>query len=256
MIDTIRTIISTFSLMDIIDIVLVSFLIYRLLLLIKGTKAIYMVVAIFLIFILLGVSHIVGLRLTSWILDSFYGYLFLIIIIIFQPEVRRTLALIGESRFFRSKVNLSNQVVDELVRTATIFANKQLGALILIQRNTQLSNYVQVGQKIDSLVSKDLLLSIFIPYSPLHDGAVIIEDTRLTYASCILPLTKRDDVAQMYGTRHRAAIGITEETDAIAIVVSEERGAIAVANAGKITSELDAKTLKDTLANIFNLKTD
>lgn len=256
MIDTIQTIISTFSLMDIIDIALISFVVYRLLLLIKGTRAIYMVIAIFLLFLLLGVSQILGLRLTSWILNNFSGYLFLTMIIIFQPEVRRALAIIGESKFFRSKVNLNNQVIDELVRTATIFANKQLGALIIIQRNTQLLPFTQGGQKIDSEVSKDLLLSIFIPYSPLHDGAVIIEDKRLSYAGCILPLTKREDIAQMYGTRHRAGIGITEETDAVAIIVSEERGSITVAKSGKITSELDAATLKETLSNIFDVKTD
>ena len=254
MIETLRTIISTFSLMDIIDIALVSYVVYRILLLIRGTRAIYMLISIFLLLVVLGLSQAVGLRVTSWALNNFSGYLFLTLIIIFQPEVRRALAFIGESNFFETDSGLDTKLVDELVRSATILANKQLGALIVIQRNTDLAHYVQLGQRIDSVVSRDLLLSIFIPYSPMHDGAVLLEGSRLTYAGCILPLTKREDISQMYGTRHRAAIGITEETDAVVIVVSEERGAIAVAMNGSISSELDANTLKDTLQHIFKLK--
>lgn len=244
-----------FSYWDIIDIALISFVLYRLLLLIKGTRALYMLMSILILLVFLGVSEFLGLRVTSWVLNNFAGYLFLTLVIIFQPEIRRALAFIGESNFFENNsTTLNSQVIDELVRSASILANRQLGALIIIQRNTKLSHYVQVGQKIDSIVSKDLLLSIFIPYSPLHDGAVILEGARLTYAGCILPLTKRNDISQVYGTRHRAAIGVTEETDAVAIVVSEERGAISVAMKGSITSELDATMLSETLKNIFNMK--
>ena len=141
----------------------------------------------------------------------------------------------------------------QLVRTATILANRQLGALIIIQRNTDIAHYVTLGQKIDSIVSKDLLLSIFIPYSPLHDGAVLLEGSRLTYAGCILPLTKREDIAQQYGTRHRAAIGITEETDAVVIVVSEERGEISVTEGGNIIPNLDANALRETLSKLIKI---
>lgn len=254
-INSFYTLKSMFSYWDIIDIALISYVIYRLLLLIKGTRALYMVMSIIILLIVLGVSEFLGLRVTSWVLNNFTGYLFLTLIIVFQPEIRRALAFIGESNFFESSsTNMNSRVVDELVRSATVLANRQLGALIIIQRNTKLIHYVQVGPKIDSIVSKDLLLSIFIPYSPLHDGAVILEGSRLTYAGCILPLTKRDDISQVYGTRHRAAIGITEETDAVAIVVSEERGAISVAMNGSITSELDAGMLEETLKNIFNMK--
>lgn len=254
-INTFQTLKSLFSYKDIIDIALISYVLYRLLLLIKGTRALYMLLSVFILLIILGISDFLGLRVTSWVLNNAAGYLFIMLVVIFQPEIRRALAFIGESNFFeRGSTSLNSKVVDELVRSATILANRQLGALIIIQRNTKLIHYVQVGQKIDSLVSKDLLLSIFIPYSPLHDGAVLLEGSRLTYAGCILPLTKRDDISQVYGTRHRAAIGITEETDAIAIVVSEERGAIAVAMNGSITSELDASMLEETLKSIFNMK--
>ena len=213
-----------------------------------------MLVTIMILLLILSRSVFVGLRVTGWVLSNMSGYLFLALIIIFQPELRRALAFIGESKFFERTVSLNSQIVDELVRTATILANRQLGALIIIQRNTDISHYVTLGQKIDSVVSKDLLLSIFIPYSPLHDGAVLLEGTRLTYAGCILPLTKREDIAQQYGTRHRAAIGITEETDAVAIVVSEERGEISVSVGGKIIPNLDANTLKETLGEIIKIK--
>lgn len=254
LLNTFYTLKAMFSYRDIIDIALISFVLYRLFLLIKGTRALYMLVSVFLLVILLWLSEFFGLRVTSWVLNNFTGYLFLSLIIIFQPEIRRALAFIGESNFFESATTMNSQVVDELVRSATILANRQLGALIIIQRNTKLTHYVQIGQKIDSIVSKDLLLSIFIPYSPLHDGAVILEGSRLTYAGCILPLTQREDLSQVYGTRHRAAIGITEETDAVAIVVSEERGAISVAMQGTISSELNATMLSETLKGIFNIK--
>lgn len=242
------------SIVDVIDVAFISYIIYRILLLLRGTRAIYMLVTIMILLLILSLSDFVGLRVTGWVLSNMSGYLFLALIIIFQPELRRALAFIGESKFFERTVSLNSQIVDELVRTATILANRQLGALIIIQRNTDISHYVTLGQKIDSVVSKDLLLSIFIPYSPLHDGAVLLEGIRLTYAGCILPLTKREDIAQQYGTRHRAAIGITEETDAVAIVVSEERGEISVSVGGKIIPNLDANTLKETLGEIIKIK--
>lgn len=242
------------SIVDVIDVTLISYIIYRILLLLRGTRAIYMLVTIMILLLILSLSDFVGLRVTGWVLSNMSGYFFLALIIIFQPELRRALAFIGESKFFERTVSLNSQIVDELVRTATILANRQLGALIIIQRNTDLTHYVTLGQKIDSVVSKDLLLSIFIPYSPLHDGAVLLEGTRLTYAGCILPLTKREDIAQQYGTRHRAAIGITEETDAVAIVVSEERGEISVTVGGNIIPNLDANTLKETLGEIIKIK--
>lgn len=241
------------SIVDVIDVAFISYIIYRILLLLRGTRAIYMLVTIIILLLILSLSDFLGLRVTGWVLSNMSGYLFLGLIIIFQPELRRALAFIGESKFFERTVSLNSQIVDELVRTATILANRQLGALIIIQRNTDISHYVTLGQKIDSVVSKDLLLSIFIPYSPLHDGAVILEGTRLTYAGCILPLTKREDIAQQYGTRHRAAIGITEETDAVAIVVSEERGEISVSVGGQIIPNLDANALKETLGEIIKI---
>lgn len=245
---------SYFNIIDVIDIALISYIIYRILLLLRGTRAIYMLITIILLMVILAISEVLDLRVTRWVLSNMSGYFFLALIIIFQPELRRALAFIGESKFFERSVSLNTQLVEELVKTATILANRQLGALIVIQRNTDLSHYITLGSKMDSVVTKELLLSVFIPYSPLHDGAVILDGSRISYAGCILPLTKRDDIAQQYGTRHRAAIGITEETDAVVIVVSEERGEISLAVEGNIIPNLDASMLRNRLSSIFKIK--
>ncbi len=254
MMDTVRTLLYTVSLRDIIDIAIISYLLYRVLILLQGTRAFNMLFSVLLLLLMLSFSEFLGLTITSWVLNNVSGYLFLALIIIFQPELRRALAFLGESKWFESSTSMDIKLTDELVRSVTSLANKQLGAIIVIQRSTNLHHYVELGTKIDSVVSKDLLLSIFIPYSPLHDGAVLLEGNKLTYAGCILPLTKRIDLAQDYGTRHRAAIGITEETDAVVIVVSEERGTVAVAVNGNISSELDASSLKEVLESIFKLR--
>jgi len=241
------------SIKDLIDIAFISFLVYRLLLLLKGTKAAYMMISITLIILILGLSELIGLRVTSWVLNNLSGYMLVILVVIFHPEIRRALAFIGESNFFESKIPLNSKVLDIIVRTTNILANRRLGALMVIERNTKLGPYFSAGQKIDSIICKDLLISLFIPYSPLHDGAVIIVGGRITHAGCVLPLTNKEDLPSYYGTRHRAAIGITEETDAVVIIVSEERGSIGVAYNGEITSNLDANSLTEKLEEIFNI---
>ena len=245
--------IKNFSLIDLIDITIISFVIYRLLLLIKGTRAFYMFFGIIFLVVFSFIARFIGLKTTNWVLNNFSGYLFLTIIILFQPEIRRALAVIGETGIFGNFAERKALIVDEIVKACTILANRQIGALIVIERKTDLEHYVQNLQKVDSVVTKELLLSIFIPYSPLHDGAVVIKDNRIMYAGAILPLTTRVDLDKSFGTRHRAAIGITEETDAISIVVSEERGTIAVAVNGRISTELDAEMLKNTLQTLLEL---
>ena len=251
MVPTLLSLLSSIKVKDIVDIIIISFLVYKILMLLKGTRAAYMLITIMLIIILLGVSEWLGLQVTSWVLNNLSGYLLIVLVVIFQPEIRRALAFIGESNFFEKKVPLNSSILDILVRSTNILANRQLGALIVIERNTKLNPYFSAGQYIDSEISKDIIISLFIPYSPLHDGAVIISGSRLAYAATILPLTEKEDLPSDYGTRHRAAIGITEETDAVAIVVSEERGAISVAHNGKIFTDLDANSLTDILESIF-----
>lgn len=244
---------SFFSIVDIIDIAIISFLIYKGLLLIKGTRAFNMIFGIILIIIVASVSKYVGLKTTNWVMSNLTGYLFLTIIILFQPEIRRALAFIGERKVFGSASHNMETIIDEIVKAATILANRQIGALIVLENETNLEHYIQSGTMLEANVSKDLLVSLFIPYSPLHDGAVIISEGRIKFAGSILPLTKMEHLDKKFGTRHRAAIGITEETDAISIVVSEERGTISIAYRGKISSELDAEMLKTTLLNIVNV---
>ncbi len=248
---TLLSFLSSIKVKDIIDIIIISFLVYKILMLLKGTRAAYMLITIMLIVILLGFSEWLGLQVTSWVLNNLSGYLLIVLVVIFQPEIRRALAFIGESNFFEKKVPLNSSILDILVRSTNILANRQLGALIVIERNTKLNPYFSAGQYIDAEISKDIIISLFIPYSPLHDGAVIISGSRLAYAATILPLTEKEDLPSDFGTRHRAGIGITEETDAVAIIVSEERGAISVAHNGKIFTDLDANSLTDILESIF-----
>ncbi|MDY6821756.1 MAG: diadenylate cyclase CdaA, partial [Deferribacterota bacterium] len=193
-------------------------------------------------------SNMLKLTTTSWLLDSFTSYLFLILIIVFQPEFRRVLAALGEPRIRgNNKSTEMASYLDEIIKAVIVLANRQIGALIVIERNNKLDEYIQAGTKLDAVVSRDILISIFIPYSPLHDGAVIVSNNKILYAASILPLTKIENLDRRFGTRHRAAIGITEETDAVCIVVSEERGSISISRGGKITTDLDIDTIRDTL---------
>ncbi len=249
--DVIRNVFSSLTIYDAIDVAIISFATYKILQLMRGSRTIYMVVSIVSLLLLLVVSKIVGLRTTSWILSNFTGYFFIMIIILFQPELRRALVALGETRFFGVNKTTTSKMMDEIIRAVTILANRQIGALVVLQRRIDLAPMITIGQTLDSEISRDLLISIFIPYSPLHDGAVVINGSRLAYAGCILPLTKREDINKQFGTRHRAAIGITEETDAVVVVVSEERGTISVVSGGVISTELDTESLQETLENLL-----
>ena len=251
MLDAVRNVLLSMTVYDAIDVAIISFATYKILQLLRGSRTLNMAVSIVSLLILLVFSKIIGLRTTSWIFSNFTGYFFIMLIIIFQPELRRALSVLGETRFFRVNQKITAKMLDEIMRAVTILANRQIGALIVFQKKYDLLPTITVGQSLDSEVSKDLLISIFIPYSPLHDGAVVINGSRLAYAGCVLPLTKREDIAKEYGTRHRAAIGITEETDAVVIVVSEERGTISVAYEGAIFSGLDMSELQEKLESIL-----
>jgi uncharacterized protein (TIGR00159 family) len=252
--DFLRNIFFSVTVIDFLDMAIMAFLIYKVLQIMKGTGVFYMLIPIIGVIVMMPLTQIFGLRTTNWMLSNFTGYLLVMLVILFQPELRRALLVLGESRFLRRSSNSAYKMLEEVVRSATILANRQIGALIVFQRKIDLTNIVTLGQKMDSEVSRDLLLSIFIPYSPLHDGAVIIGNSRLTYAACILPLTKREDISKSYGTRHRAAFGITEETDAVAVVVSEERGVISLVVGSIISTELDAESLKTSLIEILGVK--
>jgi len=237
---------------DVVDILLVAFVIYRIFVLIKGTRALQMLVGLaFLVLAYVG-SQVFELFALHWILNAFLSSIILVVVVLFQNEIRRALAHVGVNPFASREASATSaQTVEELMKTAVSLANKKTGALIVLQRETDLEDYVEKGVELDALLSRELLLSIFLPYSPIHDGAVVVRRGRAVWAGCFLPLTSRVDVDKELGTRHRAAIGITEETDAVVIVVSEETGGISVVLNGRMTRNLDGASLRRVLLKLF-----
>jgi len=238
---------------DVVDILLVAFVIYRIFILVKGTRALQMLVGMAFVVVAFVVSQVFELFTLHWILSAFLSSIILVVVVLFQNEIRRALVHVGVNPFLSAKETSSDggQVVEELMKAAVSLANKKIGALIVLQRETDLRDYVEDGVRVDAALSKEILLSIFIPYSPIHDGAVIVRRDRVLWAGCFLPLTTRLDVDKELGSRHRAALGITEETDAVVIVVSEETGGISVVLNGRITRHLDGATLRRVLLKLF-----
>jgi uncharacterized protein (TIGR00159 family) len=195
------------------------------------------------------VFQLVTLRL---ILDNFLSSAVLIIIVLFQHDIRRALARVGRGFFPSVSAEQESQILEEVVRAAQLLAQKRVGALIVLERETVLDDMIEAGTRIDSEVTKDLLVSLFLPYSPLHDGAVVIQHGRIALAGCILPLTLKQELPEGLGTRHRAAVGITEETDAVVVVVSEETGGISVVMSGELFQRLDPPRLREVLSEIMS----
>lgn len=237
---------------DLVDIAIVAIIIYRLLLIMKGTKAAQMLLGLGVLLIASFFAKYLQLYTIDWIIQSFWAQVVIVLIILFQPEIRRALAQMGESSFFRSmSVAEELKSLEEIVRATVALANRKVGALIVIEREVSLKDYVEMGTQLDAKVSKELLLSIFHPTSPIHDGAIIIRGNRVVAAGCFLPITLGPAVSKSLGTRHRAGIGITEETDAVALIVSEETGAISVAVHDKFTTSVDMGTLREILTELF-----
>lgn len=232
---------------DTLDIAVVGFVLYWLLLLIKGTRAVQVLVGLGALIGMRLIADLLGLATLSWILDNFLASAVLIIIVLFQADIRRALARVGRGVFPRIAERQESQILEEIVRAAGTLAQRRVGALVVLERETGLEDLIQVGTALDATVTKDLLVSIFLPYSPLHDGAVVIQSGRIAFAGCILPLTLRTDIAEGLGTRHRAALGITEETDAVVIVVSEETASISLAVGGEMIRDLDGPRLRGAL---------
>ncbi len=237
---------------DMVDILVVGFVIYRLFIAIRGTRAVHMIAGLFILMVVSLVSQWTQLRTINWILQNFWTIWVLAVVVLFQPELRRTLAEVGKHRFFTAFHRMEKAtLIEEIVRAAVNMASRKIGALIVFESETKLQNYVEAGTTIDAQVSRELLGSIFNPKSPLHDGAVIIRNGRIAAASCFLPLTLDQKISKELGTRHRAALGITEETDAVVIIISEETGSISLALGGGIIQDLDAISLRRNLQQIF-----
>ena len=233
---------------DLIDIAIVAYIIYRFLLLIKGTRGVQMTFGIVVLFLLYFITRWLSLATVQLLFTNLLTYIVFGIIVLYQNEIRRALAGIGKTSFLaRSRRSAGKEGFEEIVLAATTLASKKIGALVVVERDIGLKNYAESGISLDSVLTYDLLVTIFSPNTPLHDGAVIVQENRIVAAGCFLPLTLDPYLSKELGSRHRAAIGITEETDSIAIIVSEETGNISAAIEGKITRNLDATGLRELL---------
>jgi diadenylate cyclase len=236
---------------DLIDILLVSFIVYRVLLIIRGTRALRMVFGLAVLLLVLSLAKELGLYTVDWIVTSFWSQIVLALIILFAPEIRRTLAQLGRNPFpHLMGAGEGSRWIDEVVRAAVALAEGRMGAILVLERDTELGDIVEVGTRLDAVLSKDALLAVFNPASPIHDGAAILRHGRIVSAGCFLPLALRVRDTTL-GTRHRAAIGLTEETDAVVLVVSEETGQLALSEGGQITTGLDGAALRKALAGLF-----
>lgn len=235
---------------DILDILIVSFIIYRVILLIKGTRAFQMVVGIGVLIVMYFGARELEFMTLYWLLGTFLSSIFLIIIIVFQRDIRRALTQVGQTPFTKTSED-TGESLEEIVKATRYLSDRQIGSLIVIERETGLQDYIESSHIIDAQLSMELLVSLFYPESPLHDGGVIISKGRIITARSVLPLTRNPYISKDLGTRHRAAIGISEETDAVVIVVSEETKRISLVLHGGITSDLDIPSLRNRLKAIF-----
>ena len=237
---------------DLLDILVVWFIVYEVLKLIRGTRAVQMVLGGgFLVALFYG-SRWGQLETVNWLIRNLAGYLVFAFIVLFQSDIRRALAHLGRAPFFRylAKEESAEESIEELIVAAGMLSAKRVGAIIAIERQIGLRNYIEGGIPLDAVLTYDLIVSIFQTSSPLHDGAVIVQEDRVAAAACFLPLTVNPKLSRELGTRHRAAIGLTEENDAIAIVVSEETGVISVVSDGQIERSLDTDQLRRRLKSL------
>ncbi len=235
---------------DIADILIVSFFIYRIMLLIRGTRAVQMLAGIAVIIIVYFISGKLELQTLHWLFKTFLSSILLLVIIVFQADIRRALTQVGKAPFQKSD-DVALQDIEEIVRAATYMAKRKIGALLVIERETGLRDYIETGFRLDARLCYELLVSIFMPSSPMHDGGVIIHKGKIHSAGCLLPLSKNTRIDKRYGTRHRAALGLSEETDAVIVVVSEETQEISLVKQGRIATLFDEKALHSALQSIL-----
>ena len=248
-------ILGNFRLWDVLDILIVAFIIYRIILLIRGTRAVQMLIGLVVILGLYIMSLRIGFFTLHWILNNFIASMILVIIVIFQDDIRRALTRVGRNPFISSSGDRLEkiEVIEAIVRACLGLVEKRVGALIVFERKTGLKDYIEKGVLIDGCIQKETIISIFQPTSPLHDGALIIQEGRIAAAACLLPLDTDMEVSSTFGTRHRCALSLSKETDAVVIIVSEERGTISLAIEGTIRWNLNEQVLRDTLLKLLPL---
>lgn len=247
------------GLLSVVDFVVVYFIIYQILMLIRGTRAVQVLVGLLLVIVSYFISRdeYLGLTTVNWLLDKFIGSFILVIIILFQQDIRRGLSQFGRSSFFRSLTQATDaNLIEELLRAAGTLSKHRIGALIAIERGGDLAQFADEGIRVDAALTRDLLYAIFNPANanPLHDGAVIVRGDRIVSAGCFLPLTSNPRVDKQFGTRHRAAIGLTEDTDALVLVVSEETGAISIVHDGQLERPGEINALRDRLQSLLGVR--
>ncbi|MBQ7476150.1 MAG: diadenylate cyclase CdaA [Selenomonadaceae bacterium] len=254
--ERLRGLISTVNATDILEVILVAVIIYKLYMMLEGTRAVTLVKGLIVLFTANILCNIMNLHLLSWLFERIVTWTFVALPIVFQPELRRTLERLGEGKFlFEKRMDLDKKqaqdVVDELVKASLELSRTKTGALLVIEREMGLNDISATGIKIDALITSEFLLNVFIPNTPLHDGAAVIRGNRLIAAGCYLPLTEKPGLPKELGTRHRAAIGISEQCDALVLIVSEETGTISVAENGGITRSLNGETLAKAIGPAF-----
>ena len=242
------------SLNDIIDILIVAYIFYKIFMFIKDTRAEQVLKGIVLLFVATQISEILKLHTLYWLLIKALDLGFIAALVIFQPELRAGLEHIGRTKFnFFSKNSISvseeifNKTIEEIVEALYSLSRQKIGALIILERQTKIGDIINTGTSIDGAISRQLLINIFIPNTPLHDGAVVIRDSQIKAAACFLPLTQSKDLSKDLGTRHRAAVGVSEVSDCISLIVSEETGEVSIAKSGKLYRDI----AKERMANIL-----
>jgi diadenylate cyclase len=240
---------------DVVDVVLVAAILYRIFVMFRGTRAVQMLVGLAVIIVATLVARRLELRTLNWILDDFWSFWVIALVVLFQSELRQALTRMGQGRLVQAVLGASREerahVVDEIAGAVEALAVRRTGALIVVERATGLRHYAELGVGLDALVSADLLVSIFQPSSPLHDGAVLVQGSRVVAAACFLPLSRNPHIGRALGTRHRAALGITEEADAVAVAVSEETGRVSITVEGHMESFAEAEKLGPRLHRLL-----
>ena len=249
-------IIRTITILDIVDILVVTFFFYKLYQMLKNTRATALIKGLTVLLLAMVISKWLHLYVINWILVKSLTVLMIALPVVFQPELRRALEQIGRGKIFRKSTILDEEEIDKMLTAiasvGSTMARKRIGALIVFERDTGLNDYIETGIKVDALVSEELLMNIFIPNTPLHDGAVIIRGNRIVAASCILPLTDTRHLSQELGTRHRAAIGMSEQSDALVFVVSEETGTMSIAKGGSLHRYLTEHDVKSLIKDVIS----
>lgn len=260
LVDAFLSVLSQFRIMDIIDIVVVAFVLYKLLQFIQETRAEQLVKGLVIILVMTKISEWLGLFTIHWILQNTMTLGMIALIIVFQPELRRALEYLGRGKFLSKSFaeidkDIAHEITAQIIKAVTYFTKHNIGALIIIERETAVGDVIETGTKLNAEISGELLINIFNTGAPLHDGAVIVRGKTILAAGCVLPLSENKNLSKELGTRHRAGIGITENSDAVALIVSEETGAISISIDGKLSRFLDVKSVERILLNIYLSKT-